>query len=143
MEGKYMFNYINENEFKKLESALKKYNMLAFKKLYFEYYPRLKTGEFLGEMVGEEADADGHKVVNYEVKLPTDALFIKVHGEVKLHYNVISEKHTITLVTLSPEDILREGHKSELVAYKGVMVSKENADKDKFKINLLNMINKN
>ncbi|MBR3898253.1 MAG: hypothetical protein IKJ43_03115 [Bacilli bacterium] len=143
MEGKYMFTYINENEFKKLESALKKYNMLAFKKLYFEYYPKLKTGEFLGEMVGEEADADGHKVLKYEVKLPTDALFVKVHGEVKLHYNVISEKHTVTLVTLSPEDILREGHKSELVAYKGVMVSKENADKDKFKINLLNMINKN
>jgi len=138
MEGKYMFTYINENEFKKLESALKKYNMLAFKKLYFEYYPRLKAGEFLGDFVGTEDN-----IKKYEVKLPIDALFVKVHGEVKLHYTVDSQSHTITLVTLSPEDILKEGHKSELVAYKGVMVSKENADKDKFKINLLNMINKN
>ena len=32
MKG-YVLDYINENEFKKLERALKKYNMLAFKKL--------------------------------------------------------------------------------------------------------------
>ena len=138
MEEKYMFGYENENEFKKLESALKKYNMLAFKKLYFEYYPKLKSGEFLGALVSDE-----NGVKNYEVKLPTDALFVKVHGEVKLHYRVNEGTNNITLVTLSPEEILREGHKSELVAYKGVMVSKEHEDKDKFKINLLNMINKN
>ncbi|MBR2587921.1 MAG: hypothetical protein IKD77_01800 [Bacilli bacterium] len=138
MEEKYMFGYENENEFRKLESALKKYNMLAFKKLSFEYYPRLKAGEFLGTLVNEE---NGNK--NYEVKLPTDAMFVKVHGEVKLHYRVNAGSNTITLITLSPEEILKEGHKSELVAYKGVMVSKEHEDQDKFKINLLNMINKN
>ena len=130
MEEKYMFGYENENEFKKLESALKKYNMLAFKKLYFEYYPKLKSGEFLGTVVSTEGN-----IKNYEVKLPTDALFVKVHGEVKLHYSVNEGTNNITLVTLSPEDILKEGHKS--------MVSKEHEDKDKFKINLLNMINKN
>ena len=43
---------------------------------------------------------------------------------------------------LMPVDILSEGHQSELVTYKGVMVSKEHADKDIFKINLLNMIEK-
>ena len=48
---KYIFGYDNENEFKKLESALKKYNMLAFKKLYFEFYPSLKSGVLLGEKV--------------------------------------------------------------------------------------------
>ena len=48
MVEKYIFGYINENEFKKLESALKKYNMLAYKKLYFEYYPKIKAGEFIG-----------------------------------------------------------------------------------------------
>ena len=139
MNEKYMFGYINENEFKKLESALKKYNMLAFKKLSFEYYPKLKSGEFLGTLVSVE-----NGVKKYEVSLPTDALFVKVHGsEVKLHYEVNDQTHTIMLVTLSPEDILSEGHKSELVAYKGVMISKEHEDKDKFKINLLNMINKN
>ena len=137
MKG-YILDYINENKFHKLERALKKYNMLAFIKLYFEYYPKLKSGEFLGALVSNE-----NGVKNYEVKLPTDALFVKVHGEVKLHYRVNEGTNNITLVTLSPEEILREGHKSELVAYKGVMVSKEHEDKDKFKINLLNMINKN
>ena len=51
-------------------------------------------------------------------------------------------KKTITLTDLTPREILSEGHQSELVTYKGVMVSKEHADKDMFKINLLNMINK-
>lgn len=132
---KFVFNYQNENEFRKLESSLKKYNMLAFKKLYFEYYPKLKAGEFLGTVVSDE-----NNVKSYEVKLPTDALFAKVHGEMKLHYTV--EGNVVTLITLSPKDILSEGHQSELVTYKGVMLSKEHSDKDKFKINLLNMINK-
>lgn len=138
MKEKYMFGYDNENEFRKLESALKKYNMLAFKKLCFDYYPKLKSGEFLGSLVKEEDEAK-----YYEVKLPTDAIFVKVHGEVRLHYRVVNNKNLVILEKISPEEILREGHKSELVAYKGVMVSKEHADKDKFKINLLNMINKN
>ena len=46
MKG-YVLDYINENEFKKLERALKKYNMLAFKKLNFEYYPALRNGKFV------------------------------------------------------------------------------------------------
>ena len=49
MKDVYVFEYLNENEFHKLERSLKKYNMLAYKKLYFEYYPALKEGEFLGE----------------------------------------------------------------------------------------------
>ena len=112
---KYVFGYQNENEFKKLESALKKYNMLAFKKLYFEYYPKIKAGEFLGTVVAEEGN-----IKKYEVKLPTDALFAKVHGEVKLHYEVNDDSKSVTLITLSPEEILSEGHQSELVTYKGL-----------------------
>ena len=46
------------------------------------------------------------------------------------------------LETISPEEILNEGHQKELSTYKGVMVSKSPADKDMFKINLLNMLNK-
>ena len=38
MKG-FILDYINENEFRKLERALKKYNMLAYKKLNFDYYP--------------------------------------------------------------------------------------------------------
>ena len=132
MADKYIFGYEDENKFKKLESALKKYNMLAYKKLYFEYYPALKGGSLIGEKTGD----------NYELKLPTDALFTKVHGEVKLIYRLDPEGKTIILVLLSPEDILSEGHQSELETYKGVMVSKEHSEKDIFKINLLNMIQK-
>ena len=51
MKDMYLFEYVNENEFKKLERSLKKYNTLAFKKLYFDYYPSLKDGKFLGEVV--------------------------------------------------------------------------------------------
>lgn len=137
MEKTYVFEYINENEFKKLERSLKKYNMLAYKKLYFEYYPSLKEGNFLGEVVDEK---NGNKT--YELKLPTDTLFSKVHGDIRLYYIIYEKEGIVMLDKLEPFDILSEGHQSELVTYKGVMVSKENRDKDMFKINLLNMIQK-
>jgi hypothetical protein len=139
MKEAYLFDYINENEFKKLERSLKKYNMLAYKKLYFEYYPALKEGNFLGELVATNS-AQGTK--SYELKLPTDMMFSKVHGDIKLHYLIYEENKVVMLDKLTPEDILSEGHQSELVTYKGVMVSKQHSDKDMFKINLLNMIQK-
>lgn len=139
MKETYLFDYINENEFKKLERSLKKYNMLAYKKLYFEYYPALKEGNFLGELVSTNS-AQGTRT--YELKLPTDIMFSKVHGDIKLHYLVYENSKIVMLDKLTPEDILSEGHQSELVTYKGVMVSKEHSEKDMFKINLLNMIQK-
>ena len=139
MKETYLFDYINENEFKKLERSLKKYNMLAYKKLYFEYYPALKEGKFLGELVSTN-QVNGSKT--YELKLPTDIMFSKVHGDVKLHYHVYEKDNTVILDTITPEDILTEGHQSELVTYNGVMVSKQHSEKDLFKINLLNMIQK-
>lgn len=139
MKGTYVFDYVNENEFKKLERSLKKYNMLAYKKLYFEYYPALKEGNFLGELISTNNSLGTE---TYELKLPTDIMFSKVHGDIKLHYLVYKNEKTVMLDTLTPEDILTEGHQSELVTYKGVMVSKEHSEKDMFKINLLNMINK-
>ena len=51
MKGSYIFEYLNENEFKKLERSVKKYNMLAYKKLVFEFYPEMKDGNFLGKLV--------------------------------------------------------------------------------------------
>ena len=139
MKGTYVFEYLNENEFKKLERSLKKYNMLAYKKLYFEFYPKLKEGVFLGEISSQDKEKD---ITNYELKLPTDMMFSKVHGDIKLHYSVYKEENIVMLESLSPEDILSEGHQSELVTYKGVMVSKQHSEKDLFKINLLNMIQK-
>ena len=139
MKGTFLFEYVNENEFKKLERSLKKYNMLAYKKLYFEYYPALKEGNFLGELVSTNK---GKGTKTYELKLPTDAMFSKVHGDIKLHYIVYEKESIVMLSTLTPEDILSEGHQSELVTFKGVMVSKEHSEKDMFKINLLNTLGK-
>ena len=129
MKDTYVFEYTNENEFKKLERSLKKYNMLAYKKLYFDFYPSLKEGKLLGDKTDSNPEFS-----SYELKLPTDVLFSKVHGNIKLHYKVYPAKKTILLEKITPLEILSEGHQSELVTYKGVMVSK---------INLLNMIQKN
>ena len=136
MKG-YVLDYVDENEFRKLERALKKYNMIAFKKLSFEYYHALKNGQFLGELISQNKKAGSE---TYELKLPSDKMFAAVHGEVKLRYTVYKKQETVVLETLTPEDILLEGHMSELSTYKGIMISKANASKDKFKIDLLNML---
>lgn len=138
MKNTYLFEYINENEFKKLERAIKKYNMLAYKDLYFKIYPELKQGNFLGEKIS--TDNEGRET--YKLKLTTDALFSKVHGNIMLYYIVYTKQNIVMLDKFEPLDILSEGHASELVTYKGVMVSKQHAEKDMFKINLLNMIDK-
>jgi hypothetical protein len=139
MKG-YVLDYINENEFKKLERALKKYNMLAFKKLNFDYYPALRNGKFVGELISTNKKDGTSK---YELKLPSDKMFAAVHGEVKLFYTVYKKEGTVMLETITPTEILLEGHMSELTTYKGIMISKANASKDKFKIDLLNMLQGN
>ena len=140
MENKsYIFEYLDENDFRKKERSVRKYNMLAYKKLTFSYYPELRKGSFLGKEVGKDEKT---KTVSYELKLPTDDLFAKVHGEIILHYTVYLEKHIILLTNITPEEILDEGHRAELSTYKGVMISNAHPEKDMFKINLLNMLGK-
>lgn len=139
MKDTYLFDYVNENEFKKLERAIKKYNMLAYKQLYFQYYPALKSGNFLGKIINENKT---NNTTTYELKLSTDAMFSKVHGDIRLYYLVYHNEKIVMLDKFEPLEILSEGHASELVTYKGVMVSKQHADKDMFKINLLKMIEK-
>ncbi len=136
MKG-YVLDYIDENEYHKLERALKKYNMLAFKKLNFEYYPSLRNGKFLGELVSQNKKAGTE---TYELKLPSDKMFVQIHGEVKLVYTVYKKEGVVMLDSITPKDILLEGHMSELTTYKGVMISKANASKDMFKIDLLNIL---
>jgi hypothetical protein len=133
----YIFEYLNENQFNKLEKSVKKYNMGAYKKLIFEYFPSIKNGKFLGKVISVNSREN---IESYELKLPTDEMFAKVHGDMVLYYDVYKEKRIILLKTIAPEDILSEGHKSELSAYKGVMISKTNADRDMFKIDLLRML---
>ena len=90
MRDVYIFEYLNEIEFKKCERSVKKYNMFAFKKLIFDFYPEMKEGNFLGKIVNEDEDSG---VTSYELVLPTDDLFVKVHGEIILHYDVQTKHH--------------------------------------------------
>lgn len=136
MKG-FILDYVNENEYKKIERALKKYNMLAYKKLNFEYYPELRKGNFIGELVKTNKT---DKTETYELKLPSDHMFSQVHGEVKLIYTVYKKDNIVMLTNITPSDILLEGHQKELTTYKGVMISKANASKDIFKIDLINMM---
>ena len=139
MKSSYIIEYVNENEFRKKERAVKKYNMLAYKKLLFSYYPSLREGNFQGVLVSTN---EKDKIDKYELTLPTDKTFTMVHGNITLHYFVYLEQKVVMLETLTPEEILTEGHQKELTTYKGVMVSKSHKDLDMFKINLLNSMNK-
>lgn len=143
MKQNYIFEYQNENEFRKIERSVRKYNMLAYKKLTFDYYPQIKNGDFLGKLVDESKDNNGEMIKSYDLILPTDDMFVKVHGQIVLHYSVYENKNIVLLTNITTDDnILEEGHRTELKAYKGVMISKDNPEKDMFKINLLNMLQK-
>ena len=139
MNKNYIFEYLDENDFRKKERSVRKYNMLAYKKLTFTYYPELRKGNFLEQEVKKE---NKNKTVSYELQLPTDEKFRIVHGPIVLHYTVYKEKNVILLTNITPEGILDEGHRAELSTYKGVMISKTNPEKDMFKINLLDRLGK-
>ena len=135
----YYFEYLNEDDFRKKERTVRKYFYESYKKFVFEYYSKIRNGNFLGELVAVNKKT-GTK--DYELKLPTDELFAKVHGELKVHYTVNEKRNVVVLNTIKPEGILDEGHRAELGTYKGVMISKSNPEKDMFKVNLLNMLQK-
>lgn len=44
------------------------------------------------------------------------------------------------LTNLEPKSILIDGHKSKSTAYKGIKISKQNAAKEMFKIDLLSRL---
>ena len=140
MNNNYVIEYLNENDYRKKERAIKKYNMLAYKKLLFEFYPSLREGNFIGVVTSHN---EKDNTTTYGLKLPTDVMFNKVHGDIILRYTAYHNQRIIMLDDIStPDNILTEGHQKELTTYKGVMVSKSNAKKDIFKINLLNMLEK-
>ena len=76
MKKSYIIEYLNENEFRKKERAVKKYNMLAYKKLIFEFYPDFREGIFNG-VIKSKNTSEG--ITKYELKLPTDIMFSKVY----------------------------------------------------------------
>ncbi len=139
MKQNYIFEYQNENDFRKKERTVRKYNMFAYKKLQFEYYPEIRNGKFLGELVSV-SKKDNTK--SYELKLPTAKMFAQVHGEIRLHYTVYEDKHIVLLTNITPQEILEERHRAELSTYKCVMISKAHPEKDMFKVNLLSMLQK-
>lgn len=134
----FTITYSDEKKYRRLERSIKKYNMIAYKKLVFEYYPCIENENYVGELIKE----DNHIFV-YELKLPTDSIFSKAYGHFKLIYSVNKDEKTIIFETIEPENILLDGYKGELTKYKGVMISKEYRDRDIFKINLLNMLENN
>lgn len=138
-QDSYLFEYLDENKFRVRERSVRKYNMLAYKKLNFEYYPKIRGGEFLGKLVGTNPKDNSEM---YELELPTDDMFKKVHGIITLHYTVFRDKKIVLLTNITPDGILEEGHRSELNAYKGVMISRSDPKRDMFKVNLLNTMNK-
>lgn len=88
--------------------------------------PSLRDGNFQGVVVSKNSKEG---IVKYELKLPTDRMFSKVHGDIVLHYTLYENQKLIMLDTITPEEILSEGHQKELTTYKGVMVSKSHARK--------------
>lgn len=139
MKNSYVIEFLNENEFRKKERSLKKYNMLAYKKLIFEYYQDFREGKFSGVIVSKNT-SEG--IVEYELKLPTNPTFAKVYKDIVLHFTVYENQKIVMLNNITPDDILTEGHQKELTTYKGIPISKSHAEKDMFKINLLNMLEK-
>ena len=104
-----------------------------------EFYPAFREGIFNGVITSKNTNEG---ITKYELKLPTDIMFSKVYEDLILHYTVYENQNIVMLDTITPEDILTEGHQKELTTYKGVPISKSHAEKDMFKINLLNMLEK-
>ena len=125
----YEIEYVNEKEFRQLECALKRYNMVAYKEYYFTYRPKLQAGDFSDAVLNGDV---------YEIALKTDRIFKKVHGQCKLIFKV--KDYKVILLDITPREILLEGHNPELCTYKGIFVNRDNINKDIFKINLLNQL---
>ena len=140
MKKIYDISYLDENDLKKKERGIKKYNMLAYKKLYFEYYPSIEEGNFMGNIISKDSE---NNIIKYELDLPTDNYFIKVHGQIKLYYTVYEKENRIVYETFEPSGMLYEMYKYGLYTYKGVPISKSHGELDKFKIGLLDNITRN
>ena len=134
--SKYIFKYVNEDEFNRCEKTIKKYDSLVYKKLLFSYYPNLKEGNFSGDLINQ---MDG--VLTYSLEIPcTSQVQEKLYGNYKLMYSVYENEKTVLLESLEPKKLLKQSYNDGLTSYKGVMVSKKRPQKDMFKIDLINML---
>lgn len=99
-----MIKYQNENEFRKRKKALSRYFRKNYKYLMYTVFPKLK----------EEHKVDG----KYELELPTNDLFTRIYGPMKLLFSV---KNDITyLEDIIPNNLLTLCYERDLPTYKGI-----------------------
>lgn len=109
--------YLDENDFIKKQRALQKYFTKCYKYLIFKAIPKLK----------EPNKIDGI----YEVELPSEELFKKIYGPMKLKFSV--QNDIAVLEDIVPGDYLINCYMRDLPVYKGIPY---NSEKDLFKIKL-------
>ena len=74
------------------ESMLKTFTNVE--KLLFYYYPNLKEGKFDGKIIEQNKEAGRTK---YELELPADEIFKKIHGHISVIYTVNEKEKVIPL----------------------------------------------
>ena len=115
--------YENENEFRKLENALKTYNMLAYKDYIFDLLQKLKQGKTIGDEIEENL---------FKVHLQSSEIVEFVYGKSYFTYRIEDDNKAV-LLGMEPREFLIAGHKKELPVYKGVPIV---GPKDRFKVDL-------
>ena len=115
--------YENENEFRKLEGALKTYNMLAYKDYIFDLLQKLKQGKTIGDEIEENL---------FKVHLQSSEIVEFVYGKSYFTYRIEDDNKAV-LLGMEPREFLIAGHKKELPVYKGVPIV---GPKDRFKVDL-------
>lgn len=114
--------YLDENDFRKKERALRKYFMRNYKYLQFDFFPRLK----------QEGKRDGR----YSVKLATSKLFESVYGKMELLFSVKND--VAILEDIAPGDFLLDCYEREVPCYKGIPYRNK---KDLEKIKIMERLN--
>ena len=112
-----VITYLDENDFIKKQRALRKYFTRCYKYLVFSAIPTLK----------ESGKIDGI----YEVELPIDDLFRKLHGPMKLKFSV--QNDVTVLEDITPSEYLINCYMKDLPVYMGIPYKTK---KDLFKIKL-------
>ena len=132
--NRFIIDYFDEIEFAKLSRALKKYNLYAFEKLNLQYYPYIKTGKFVGDLLSKD---ESRNTETYLLRLPSTRLFSMIHGDVYLKYVVSYSQNIVMLDTIAPNDLFLEGITNDLLEYKGVVISKMKKESSKLMIDMI------
>ena len=111
-----LFCYVDENDFIKKYKALKRYCYKSYKFLAFH----------IKDFPGSEQEG------TYVVDIPTDEIFKRVHGQIRLKYSV--KNNVVIVEDLEPSNFFLEGYMYDLETYKGIPYRN---DRDKFKIDLV------